>query len=96
VKAPGKRKPAAVTLERGMTSNLELAAWHELALSDNAAARKTATLTVYDVTGDPVARYHLENAWPSKLEVSTLDAGASELVLETVTFVADRVTRVAT
>jgi phage tail-like protein len=95
LKAPAKRKPTSVTLKRGMTSSVELAAWHDQALTDNAAARKTATLTMYNTTGDPVARYHLENAWPSKLVIDALTAGASEVLFETVTFVADRVTRVS-
>ena len=95
LKVPGKRKPTAVTLKRGMSVSLELAAWHDQALADNAAARKSATLTMYDATGTPVARYHLENAWPSKLVIDTLAAGASEVLFETVTLVADRVTRVA-
>ena len=41
---PGKRPPPTVTLKRGMTSELELAAWHELAMNDGSAARKNASL----------------------------------------------------
>ena len=69
VKLPGKRTPPTVTLARGLTRSLELSAWHELViLGDVAAARKNVTLTMYDTAGEPVARYHLENAWPAKLE----------------------------
>jgi phage tail-like protein len=92
---PGKRPPPTVTLKRGMTSDLELAAWHELAMNDWSAARKNASLVMYDATGAPVARYRLDNAWPAKLEIGSLKAGASSILLETVTLVCDHLQRVA-
>ena len=92
---PGKRPPPTVTLKRGMTSDLELAAWHELAMSDWSSARKNASLVMYDATGTPVARYHLENAWPAKLEIGSLRVGSSSVVMETVTLVCDRLQRVS-
>ena len=94
-KLPGKRTPPTVTLKRGMTRNIELAAWHELVILGDVAARKNVTLTMYDVTGDPVVRYHLTNAWPSKLEIGALKAGASSVLMETVTFVAEFIQRVS-
>jgi hypothetical protein len=45
------------------------------------------------VDGSPVARYHLENAWPSKLELSGLKAGASEVLLERATVVCEHLQR---
>ena len=88
--------PQTVTLKRGMTRNIELAAWHELViLGDVTAARKNVTLTMYDSTGDPVARYHLTNAWPSKLEIGGLKAGASQVIFETVTLSAEFIQRVS-
>lgn len=92
---PGKRPAPTVTLTRGMTSGLELAAWHELALNDWTTARKNASLVMYDATGAPVARYSLENAWPAKLEIGSLRVGSSSVVMETVTLVCDRLQRVA-
>jgi phage tail-like protein len=95
-KLPGKRTPPTVTLGRGMSRNIELAAWHELViLGDVAAARKNVTLTMYDTTGAPVVRYHLTNAWPSKLEIGALKAGASSVLTETVTLVAEFMQRVS-
>ena len=92
---PGKRPPPTVTLKRGMTNDLELSAWHEQAMNDWSAARKTASLVMYNTTGDPVARYNLENAWPAKLEIGALRAGASSVLLETVTLVCENLQRVA-
>ncbi len=96
LRIPARRMPQTVTLKRGMTRNIELAAWHELViLGDVTAARKNVTLTMYDSTGDPVARYHLTNAWPSKLEIGGLKAGASQVVFETVTLSAEFIQRVS-
>jgi len=93
---PAKRPPDAVVLRRGLTTNTDLAAWHDLVLDGNvAAARIDATLTMLASDGSPVARYHLENAWPSKLEHGELTSGGTSLVMETVTLVCDRIQRVA-
>jgi phage tail-like protein len=94
-KLPGKRTPPTVVLKRGMTRNIELSAWHELVILGDVAARKNVTLTMYDVTGDPVVRYHLTNAWPSKLEIGALKSGASSALTETVTLVAEFIQRVS-
>jgi phage tail-like protein len=93
---PGKRAPDSVVLTRGLTSGLELQAWHDLVLDgDVAAARKSASLVMYSTDGTAVARYHFENAWPSKIETGQLKSGTATFVTETVTIVCDRIHRVA-
>jgi phage tail-like protein len=93
---PGRATPGKVTLKRGKNSSMELWAWHEAVLNGNiVAARKSCSLVMYNYDGAPVARYHLENAWPSKLEVGGLKAGASEVLMETVTIVCERIQRVS-
>ena len=95
LRLPGKRTPPTVTLTRGLTRGLELSAWHEAALAGGLATRKNADLVMYDVEGRPVARYHLENAWPAKLEIGGLKAGASEVLMETITLVCEKIQRVS-
>jgi phage tail-like protein len=93
-KLPGKRTPPTVTLKRGMTRNIEMAAWHELViLGDIAAARKSCSLTMFNAKGDPVARYHLTDAWPQKIEVTMADR--SGVLMETVTMTCDFMQRVS-
>jgi phage tail-like protein len=92
---PNKRTPPRVTLTRGMTTGMEMWAWHDQALRDLNAAKKNAMLTMYNTAGSPVARYHLENAWPAKVEIGGLLAGASIVLMETVTIVAEDIQRVA-
>ena len=79
-----------------MTRNIEMAAWHELViLGDVAAARKNVSIIAYGADGKPVARYHLTAAWPSKIEIGALKAGASEVLIETVTMTCEFMQRVA-
>ncbi len=95
-KLPGKLKPPTITLKRGMNGSLELWAWHEAVRSGNmAAARRSCSLTMFNSEGKPVAKYWLENAWPSKIELAGLKAGASVALLETVTLTAEHVQRLA-
>ena len=81
IKLPAKRTPPTVTLSRGLTSDMSLSAWHEAALAGAAGSRKSADLVMYDFEGTPVARYHLESAWPSKLQIGQLEAGGTEVVM---------------
>jgi phage tail-like protein len=62
---------------------------------DIAAARKSCSLTMHSAEGKPVAKYWLEHAWPAKIEISGLKAGASEVLFETVTLVSEHIQRVA-
>lgn len=95
-KLPGKAEAATVTLKRGKTADMALWAWHEAVLNgDILAARKSCSLVMYGADGKPVARYHLSDAWPSKLDIGALKAGSNEVLMETVTIVAERLQRVA-
>jgi phage tail-like protein len=95
-KLPGKREPATVELSRGKTSDMALWAWHEAVLQgDILAARKSASLVMYGADGKPVARYHMENAWPSVVKVGALKAGANDVLMETVTIVCETLQRVS-
>jgi phage tail-like protein len=94
-KLPGKRTPPTITLRRALTTDLDVAAWHETAADGRTKeAHRNAILVMFDAAGDPVARYNLENAWPSKIEVGTRTAASDDL-METVTLVCDAARRVA-
>jgi len=93
---PGKLKPPTVTLKRGKNGSMELWAWHESVRKGAMdAARRSCSLIMYNAAGTPVAKYWLEKAWPSKLEISAMKAGASEVMYETVTLVCEHMQRVA-
>jgi phage tail-like protein len=76
----------AVTVVRPLSRDSTFAKWaHRVEAQGVDAARRRATVVVFAVDGSPVARYHLENAWPSKLEVGSLTSGGSRVVVEKLT-----------
>lgn len=91
----GTPKSPNVTLKRGMTGGLELFAWHQSVRGGDPSARKRATLVMFDATGSPVARFEMQNAWPSKLLISPLETDSSELLFETATLVCESLGRVS-
>jgi hypothetical protein len=102
-----RANPPTVVLKRGKNSSMDMWSWHEAARSGHmAAGRKSATLVMYDYDGKPVARYHLVNAWPSKIETGGLESGTGKVAVETlelahegflemVTIVAEKIERVS-
>lgn len=92
----GKTKPPTVTLRRGMDTETYMWAWHQAVLQGEPTARKTCSLQLFAAaqspkSGQPIITYILENAWPSKLEISGMKAGATELVTETVVLHCDQI-----
>ena len=76
----------AVTVVRPLSRERTFAQWaHRVEAEGVEAARRRATIVVFAVDGRPVARYHLEHAWPSKLEVGSLTSGDSRVVVEKLT-----------
>jgi len=78
-----------------MNGSLELWAWHEaVRVGTMGAARRSCTLTMFNAEGKPVAKYWLEKAWPTKMDLAGLKAGASEALIETVTSTCEYIKRV--
>ena len=90
---PFKGQPPTLIFKRAQTTDLRLSAWHQSVVDGLPAARKSATLVMYAAGGTPVARYHLESAWPAKIEIGGRRAGASEVLTETVTVTFDDLQR---
>jgi hypothetical protein len=47
--------------------------------------RSDPDVVMLSADGKPVARYHLEHAWPSKLEIGSFDASKNEISIESLT-----------
>ncbi|MFG0273791.1 MAG: phage tail protein [Phycisphaerales bacterium] len=78
---PGNTLLPAVTLIRPLGSDLSAWAWHEsVLLGDMAAARKSCSLVMYDAENRPVARFYLENAWPSAYDTRMQNDVAMEQI----------------
>jgi phage tail-like protein len=92
----GKTKPPTVTLKRGLDPQTYMWAWHQMVLRGEPEARKTCSLQLFAAaqspsSGQPIITYLLENAWPSKLEIGGMKAGATEVVNETVVLHCDQI-----
>ena len=90
---PGRMKPGEVTLTRGLTTDLTFEQWMRDPVPVG-QPRRTVSLALFDAEGRAVARYHLEHAWPSKLAVTGLRSGGTEIALESLTLVHEGLERV--
>jgi len=92
-KSPGRTKYEAITLERGVTHDLEFEAWAnkvwhvgaglgaEVSLRD---FRKDVILEVYNETGQVVLAYKIYRCWASEFQaVPDLDANANAIAIQT-------------
>lgn len=82
-KLPGVKKWGDITLKRGKTDSDALWKWiKEVQDGKIDAARRNASIVLYDYERGEKVRFNLRNAWPSMVSVGTLQAGGSEIVLE--------------
>lgn len=94
-KLPGQPLPGEVVLSRVLTGDRLFEQWvadASLGGGVDASSRRTA-LVVLDQAGQVVATFTLSAAWPRKLEVGGLRAGASETPTEHLVLVHEGVAR---
>lgn len=85
---PGVKKDGQCTVVRGMTQSASFNTWINESIAGNmGTARKNASIIMMDYMNNPVKRYHLRNAWCSKIDASTVKAGEASALTETVTIV---------
>ncbi|MFI7452308.1 phage tail protein [Nonomuraea sp. NPDC049714] len=83
-KLPGRPKAGEVTLTRGLTADNSFEQWAKDARFGRMSnARKGGAIIVYDFENNPIKRYKLTNAWPKSLEISTMKAGDTSVLTET-------------
>ena len=81
-KLPGLAKYPNVTLKRGITGRTDLFEWWK-SVRDGQVQRRNVTITLLDEQRQPVLRWLLRNAWPVKIEGSSLNATGNEVAIET-------------
>jgi phage tail-like protein len=88
----GRSKPPTIVLKRAMRtgpSTLWLWGWHQSARHGLPTMYRDCSLTLFgagdDLSGPGRMTYMLMNALPTKIEVSGIKAGASEVILQSVT-----------
>lgn len=85
-KRPGKPTYTEVVLKRGFTPDKALHDWFKDVVDASAPTPyKTGSIVIYDRTQTEVARYSLEQCWPSNLSVSDLSAESDEVMVEELT-----------
>jgi phage tail-like protein len=85
-KRAGKPKYSEVVLKRGLTTDTAVHDWYKQ-VTDAAEETpyKTASVVIYSRIKEEVARFNLEQCWPSKLSVSDLSASSDDVMVEELT-----------
>jgi phage tail-like protein len=84
-KFPGLRKYPEMTFERGLTTESKaLIEWRNAVIRCQ-AYKDAVSIQVQSCPGTLARSVNLPKSWPSALEISDLDAKASEIAIETMT-----------
>lgn len=85
-KYPGMRKYPEMTFERGVTTEARgLIDWRKSVILEEQGFRANVQIAVQTGPGIVARRVSLPRSWPSALEISDLDAKASEVSIESMT-----------
>lgn len=82
-KLPGRVRYGNAVLRRGISGRLELFEWWK-AVRDGTLDRRDVVITLHDEQQQPVQRWVLRAAWPTKYDPSDLNAKGNEVMIETV------------
>jgi len=82
---PGRMKVGNVTLKHGMTVSNAFLKW---CMKTNIGnwQRQNVTVVMYDVAGQPVVRWHFNNAYPVKWTGPQFTADSTAMAIESVEF----------
>lgn len=94
-KLAGLNRYGPLELRSGITTaSIELAEWRRLVEQGKLdEARGSVAVVLLDEEGAPAARWEFRNAWPSRYEGPTLDAGRSAVAVETLDIVCEEFRR---
>ena len=82
-KIPGRLKWESVTLNRGITDNMDIWDWRQLVIDGKVdEARKNGSIVMFDQELQERARWNFENAWPVKVTGPSVKADSNEFGIE--------------
>lgn len=88
IQQPGRIKYSDITLKRGITSNLDIWNWRqEIEEGKVDSARVSGTVKMHAEDGTPIAMWHFERGWPSKVTGPQVKADSNEYGVEELTIV---------
>lgn len=95
-KIPGRLSWTDISLSRGVTSNIDVWEWRQLVIDGKVDdARTNCSIIAYNQSGEEIARWNLENAWPSKVTGPEMDSSGQNLMVEDMTIVHEGISRVS-
>jgi phage tail-like protein len=80
-KLPGMTTYNNITLQRGVTDDMDLYQWHRQAIQGN-VERKNGSIVLLDRSGQEVARWNFVRAWPTKWTGPSLNAEGTEVAID--------------
>jgi phage tail-like protein len=86
---PGLTKYSPITLKRGITVDRSLWEWRKHVV-DGQVDRRNGSVILLTADGKDVVRWTFENGWPSKWEGPDLNGHSSEIAIETLEIVHER------
>ncbi len=87
-KIPGLIKYGNVTLKWGMTDSMELYNWRKLVEDGKTDEyRRNMAIILMNEKAEQVGRWEFSDAWPTKYNAPTLNAGGSEIAIESIEIV---------
>jgi phage tail-like protein len=93
---PGRLTWTPITLKRGVTSQMDIWDWRQAVVEGKIdAARTNCSIIAYNQENKEIARWNLENAWPSKVIGPEMDSGSTNYMIEDVTIVHEGVIRIS-
>ena len=82
MKIPGLKKYGNITMKQGVADKDAIYKWMETGFEKD-VDRKTVTITLLDISGQPAASWQIINAWPTKYTAPDFNATSSEIAIET-------------
>lgn len=87
-KQPGRLSWGEMTLERGITANMDMWTWRdEVVTGKVGTARVNCTLTLYDMQGNPAATWTITNAWPKSVDGPSFKSDDDNVGVESIVLV---------
>lgn len=91
---PGRLKWQPITLKRGLTSVRDVWDWRKMVEDGKVnEARSNGTITMFNQSLQPVAKWDFKNAWPSKVTGPQLQSDSNTFGIEEMTIVHEGIER---